>query len=137
MPKPIKITKVFDSTIEEVWQALTDPNALSEWLMPTDFKPELNYEFQFKSKPAIGFDGIVNCKILELKEKELLSYSWSGGPLKETRVTFRLSTENNGTRLDFEHGGFSNSLSNILVKKLLSGGWKKIITLRLLKNLTA
>lgn len=135
MTKPIKITKVFDASVDDVWEALTNKELLSEWLMPCDFVAKVGHEFQFKTKSAIGFSGVIHCKVIAIKEKELLSYSWSGGPLKDTVVVFRLSPQNGQTRLDLEHSGFKNSISNLLVRKILANGWKKIITVRLFNNL--
>lgn len=127
MPKSIEVSKLYDFPIGDVWKALTDANALSEWLMPCDFVPKVGHEFQFKSKPSPGFDGIVRCKVLELKEPELLSYSWSGGPLNNTVVTFRLTTQGDRTRLDFEHSGFEGFFSSVIVRRILANGWKKKI----------
>ncbi len=135
MAKSIKLTHVFDAQIDDVWEALTNQNALSEWLMPNNFIPKIGHEFQFKTKSSIGFSGVVNCKVIDIKEKELLTYSWSGGPLKDTMVTFRLADEGKKTRLELEHSGFKNSLSNLIVKKILTNGWKKIIKVRLENNL--
>src|SRR5438045_3841323 len=51
---------------ERVWRALTDADAMAAWLMPNDFKPLLGHRFQFRTKPAPGFDGVVNCVVLAL-----------------------------------------------------------------------
>ncbi len=137
MAKSITLTRVYDFPIEEVWNALTDQKALSEWLMPCNFIAEIGHEFQFKTKPSPGFDGVVNCRVLQIKEKELLSFSWSGGSLENTVVTFKLTQLGKKTRLDFEHKGFEGFVNNIIVKKILSNGWKKkILTVQLLKYLS-
>jgi len=137
MSKSIKLTKTYNFPIEKVWQALIDPKALSEWLMPCDFEPKVGHKFQFKTKPYPGFDGITNCEVLELKENELLSFSWSGGSLKNTIVTFKLVPQGNQTRLDFEHSGFEGLINSLLVKRILSNGWKnKILSIQLQKYLS-
>ena len=84
MEDSIKMKVTYDHPLESVWEALTDAEAMSEWLMPCDIKPIVGHQFQFRTKPYPGFDGIVNCEVLEIKEKELLSFSWNGGSLKET-----------------------------------------------------
>lgn len=138
MARSIKFTKTYDFPVSEVWEALTNPDALSEWLMYSiNFTPEIGCEFQFKTKGNSFFDGTVNCKVLELKENELLSFSWSGGPLKHTVVTFKLTPENNSTQLDFEHSGFEGLVENVMVRKILEKGWKnKILTQKLVKYLS-
>jgi len=127
MGKSIKLTRVYEAPLEKVWQALTDQKAMSEWLMPCDFEPKIGHKFQFRTKSYPGFDGIVNCEVLELRENELLSFSWSGGSLKNTVVTFKLLPENGKTRLDFEHSGFEGLVNSLIVRKILSNGWKKKI----------
>ncbi len=127
MLKSIQFSRVYDYPIEAVWHALTDAEAMSEWLMPCNFKPEVGYEFQFKTKPYPGFDGITHCKVLEVKEKELLSFSWSGGSLKDTTVTFQLSDLDGRTKLDFAHTGFEGFVNSVIVRRILARGWKKKI----------
>ena len=106
MTRMIKIVKLLDAPIEDVWQALTDKDALSEWLMPCDFEPRPGHEFQFRTQSSVGFNGIVSCKVLEIEDLEKLSFSWSRGPLKNTIVTFRLAARDNKTLLELEHTGF-------------------------------
>lgn len=128
MERSIKLTKEYDASIEDVWAALTSKEALSEWLMPCNFEPIIGYEFEFRTKPYPGFDGVTKCKVLELKDQEVLSFSWSGGSLKESKVTFRIQAlPNNRTSLDFEHTGFVGFVNGFIVRGILSNGWKKKI----------
>lgn len=137
MARSIKITKVYDFPISDVWEALVNKTAMSAWLMPCNIEPVIGHKFQFKTKPYPGFNGIIDCEILQLKEQELLSFSWSGGSLENTIVTFKLSKEGAGTKLDFEHRGFEGLLNRIIVKKILSNGWKKkILTVLLPQHLS-
>ncbi|MAU70745.1 MAG: hypothetical protein CML04_01505 [Pseudozobellia sp.] len=137
MAKSIQFTKVYDFPVKKMWNALTDPQALSEWLMPCDFLPKIGHEFTFRTKSYPGFNGIVDCRVLELKEMELLSFSWSGGSLSDSVVTFRLvDLDGKKTRLDFEHSGFKGLMNTFLTRKILSNGWKgKILTVQLQKYL--
>ena len=137
MKKSIKLTKTYDFPVEKVWQALTDQKAMSEWLMPCNFEPKIGHQFEFKTKPAPGFDGIVHCEVLELVEKKFLSFSWSGGSLKDTLVTFKLTPEGDKTRLDFEHSGFEGFVNSVIIRRILSNGWKKkILVIQLPKYLS-
>ncbi|MEL6556594.1 MAG: SRPBCC domain-containing protein [Bacteroidota bacterium] len=132
MKDSIKMKVTYDHSLESVWEALTDAEAMSEWLMPCDIKPIVGHQFQFRTKPYPGFDGIVNCEVLEVIEKELLSFSWNGGSLKETKVSFRLEKNGDGTTLQFEHSGFQGFFNKLVVKKILSNGWKTKILVKLL-----
>ena len=39
---------------EDVWLALTDPQALAEWLMPNNFEPVAGHKFRFHVDPMPG-----------------------------------------------------------------------------------
>lgn len=122
--------------MEEVWKALTDKDAMSEWLMPCDIEPVVGHKFQFKTKAFPGFDGNIDCKVLEVIENQLLSFSWSGGPLKRTQVSFRLEKSGDTTIVYFKHSGFEGFLNKLIVRKILSNGWKtKILPVLLQKYL--
>jgi uncharacterized protein YndB with AHSA1/START domain len=137
MSKSITLSKTYHHPIDKVWGAITDPEAMSEWLMSCDFQPQIGYEFNFTTKPGPGFDGIVRCKVLELNPPNLLVFSWSGGSLVDTLVTFKLTAvTQDQTRLDFEHSGFEGFINNLIVKRILANGWKsKILKVQLLKYL--
>ena len=134
MPKSINISVTYDFPVEEVWQALTNKEAMSQWLMPCDIVPIVGHKFQFRTKSYPGFDGIVDCEVLEVKENELLSFSWSGGSLKDTIVTFKLRAKGQQTILDFEHSGFEGLMNRIIVRKILANGWKTKILVKFLPN---
>lgn len=137
MKKSIQLTVTYDFPVEEVWNALTDKQALSEWLMPCDMEPIVGKQFQFKTKPAPGFNGIIDCEVLEVVPNERLVFSWTGGSLKNTRVTFNLKRKGTQTILDFEHGGFEGFLNKMIVRRILSNGWKTKILVEYLPNYLA
>ena len=94
---------------EKVWRALTDPQLLSEWLLPIaalDLQP--GAEFRFTAPPQPEWDGIVNGRILEADAPRKLSYSWVVGDL-DTIVTFTLKPTESGTWLSLLHSGFQES----------------------------
>jgi uncharacterized protein YndB with AHSA1/START domain len=91
---------------EKVWRALTDPALLAEWLLPVlDLKLEQGAEFTLKTQPYPGWDGIVNCRILEIEAQRRLSYAWAV-PFLDTVVTFTLTPTAEGTRLSLVQSGF-------------------------------
>ncbi len=76
---------------EKVWRALTDPVLLAEWLLPVvELTLEPGAAFTFKTQPYPGWDGIVNCRILEIEAHRQLSYTWVVGYM-DTVVTFTSS----------------------------------------------
>ena len=93
---------------EKVWRALTDPALLAQWLLPVvDLELEAGAAFTFKTQPYPGWDGIVNCRILEIEARRKLSYAWVVGDMAlDTVVTFRLTPTASGTRLSLVQSGF-------------------------------
>lgn len=84
---------------ERVWEALTDPDALSDWMLPTrDFAPEPGRRFRFDG-------GGVEGEVREAEPARRLVYTWRPAPhLPEGRVTWTLTpTERGGTRLRIVH----------------------------------
>ncbi|MEK8022539.1 MAG: SRPBCC domain-containing protein [Candidatus Hydrogenedentota bacterium] len=94
---------------ERVWHALTDPVLLAEWLLPVfDLKLEPGAAFSFKTQPFPGWDGVVNCRMIEIDVHKKLSYAWVVGEM-DTVVTFTLTPTASGTRLVLVHSGFKST----------------------------
>jgi uncharacterized protein YndB with AHSA1/START domain len=93
---------------EKVWRALTEPALLAEWLLPVfDLKLEPGAAFTFKTQPYPGWDGTVNCRLVEIEAHRKLSYTWVVGDMElDTVVTFTLTPTASGTRLSLVHSGF-------------------------------
>jgi uncharacterized protein YndB with AHSA1/START domain len=91
---------------EKVWRALTDPVLLTEWLLPVvDLKLDPGAAFTFKKDPQPGWDGIVNCRFLEIEAHRKLSWRWVVGDI-DTVVTFTLTPTASGTHLSLVQSGF-------------------------------
>lgn len=92
----------------KVWRALTEPALLAEWLLPVlDLKVEAGAAFRFKTQAYPGWDGTVNCRMLEIEPERKLSYTWVVGDMEiDTVVTFTLAPTASGTRLSLLQTGF-------------------------------
>jgi uncharacterized protein YndB with AHSA1/START domain len=119
---------------ERVWRALTDPRLLEAWLMPNNIRAEVGARFQFRTAPAPGWSGIVECEVLEVVPHRLLVYSWRGGSKSaegygqelDTVLTWKLTPlEGGGTRLYLEHSGFD---PDGFAFKAMSQGWKRKVS---------
>ena len=91
---------------EKVWRALTDPELLAEWLLPVvGLKLESGAAFRFQTQPYPGWDGTVDCQMLEIEAPRKISYTWRV-PFLDTVVTFTLTPTASGTRLSLVQSGF-------------------------------
>jgi uncharacterized protein YndB with AHSA1/START domain len=91
---------------EKVWRALTDTVLLTDWLLPViELKLEPGAAFTLKTQPQPGWDGIVNCRFLEIEAHRKLSLRWIVGDI-DTVVTFTLTPTASGTRLSLVQSGF-------------------------------
>src|ERR1700759_1763707 len=100
MERNIVVKWHFAHRPEKVWQCLTNPDILAQWLMKNDFKPVVGHNFNFHTKPIpkMGFDGIVYCRVLEVIPNQKLVYTWKGGPAPgvialDTLLTWTLMPE--------------------------------------------
>ena len=107
---------------EKVWRALTDPVLLAEWLLPVvDGKLDPGAVFTFKTQPYPGWDGTVNCRILEIEAQKKISYTWVVGFGLDTVVTFTLTPTASGTRLSLVQSGFKPDQKKNLVARATAG----------------
>jgi uncharacterized protein YndB with AHSA1/START domain len=91
---------------EKVWRALTDPVLLADWLLPVvKGTLEPGAGFTFKTQPVGGWDGIVNCRVLEMDALKTLSYTWGAAGMDNV-VTFTLTPTTSGTHLSLVQSGF-------------------------------
>src|SRR5690606_1659974 len=103
----VSLDFVYESSIEEVWKALTDSEILAKWIWNNDFKPVVGHKFQFRAEPNEWWDGIVNGEVLEVDEPHKLSYTWASQG-ETTTITWTLKEGPDGTiHLHFEQSGFS------------------------------
>ena len=129
MERSIKHEYFFAHPPQSVWEYLTKPELMKQWLMPNDFQPIIGYEFQFRTaaKASLNFDGIFYCKVLEIVPHKKLSYTWNCGPGDgkinlESIVTWKLEPKDKGTQVFLEHTGFKKD-ENLGLYNGLMHGW--------------
>lgn len=132
MSETIRREILIPQSREQVWNAITESATLAEWMYPNDFKPRVGHEFTFEvpPNPKVGFEGLtVRCAVLECDAPSRLVFSWTvGEPVVDTRVSFQLEPDGDGTRLIFEHAGFD--LSQPRGEQAFKGaqfGWAKML----------
>jgi uncharacterized protein YndB with AHSA1/START domain len=128
----IRVVRDYPHLPSKVWRALTDPELIALWGMrPEGFTPTVGTRFKFVAKPQPGWRGFVECEVTEAREPAVLSYTWVGDESgKETRVTYLLEPHDGGTRLTFEHTGFTGIGGFLLAKLMMGPGWRKMLGIK-------
>lgn len=108
-----------------VWKALTSRELVSEWLMPTaDYDPSVGHRFVFRAPKMPGWDGVINCVVLEVNAMSKLVWSWQGSNMRRpTRVSFVLEPSGTGTLLTLEHSGFEG-VGGFILSRMHRSGWR-------------
>jgi uncharacterized protein YndB with AHSA1/START domain len=130
----IRIVRDYPYPVARVWRALTDPDLIPLWTAtgaggrPEGFAPVPGTKFRFVAKPKPGWNGIVNCEVLEAREPALLRYTWTdGGGGATTEVTYRLVPVGDGTRFTYEHTGFTG-VGGLFMAQLLGRVRRKMLS---------
>jgi len=87
----------FEAPPERVWRALTDPEELAGWLAPAAIDLRVGGSIVLKFE-----DGDERGTITEIREPELLAYTWNEGET-DSLVRFELEPDGGGTRLMLRH----------------------------------
>jgi len=132
-----RITRDYPHPIERVWRVLTDPELVPRWTTtgqggrPEGFMPVAGTKFRFIAKPVASWRGIVDCEVLEVDAPALLRYSWIGDEgAAPSFVAYRLQSIDGGTRLTWEHTGFTG-IGGFFMCRLLRSVRAKMLTVAL------
>jgi len=133
----IHIVRDYPYPPARVWRAVTDPELIPRWTAtgaggrPEGFVPVAGTKFRLVARPKPGWNGIVNCEVLEVREPSLLRYSWAGDDGGEvTEVAYRIEPHHGGTRFTYDHTGFTGP-SGFFMARLLGSVRRKMLTVGL------
>ena len=145
MTKSLRREAFFRHSQEDVWAAITTPEAIAEWLMPNDFKPEVGHKFRLQVDENFMFSGISECEVLEVDPPNKLVFNWVIVPKDRDAprhtpmiLTWMLSSVDGGTRLVLEQAGLEHISWHY--RWMMSGGWRRYIKSllpKVLKNFEA
>jgi len=103
--RSVIVEREFAHPPEKVWRALTESSLIEQWLMKNDFQPVTGHSFQLRMEPVPNWNGVVDCRVLDVEPRKTLSYTWGTLGL-ESVVTFTLTSTDAGTHVRMEQSGF-------------------------------
>ncbi|MDG6106774.1 SRPBCC domain-containing protein [Dactylosporangium aurantiacum] len=112
--RSLLLRRTYDATIDDVWDACTDPVRLGRWLGQVDGDLRLGGTFQLKDN-AGG-------RVLRCEAPHLLAVTWSFGGGMDTEVELRLTAgPDDTTVLELEHSSPAEIVDE-LVRQYGPGG---------------
>ncbi len=105
--------------VAQVWEALTQPELIKDWLMPNDFRPEVDHAFSFSAEW-----GEVECRVTVVEPMRRLAYTWAAFDV-DTIVTWTLTPSDVGTLLRMEQAGFRADQKQAIGGA--TGGWRRFL----------
>jgi uncharacterized protein YndB with AHSA1/START domain len=130
----IHIVRDYPYPPAKVWRAMTDPDLIPYWTSTgkgaraVGFQPVAGNRFQFVAKPMPGWRGIVDCEVLEVRDRELLRYTWVDADGKTpTHVRYQLEHTPGGTRFTYHHTGFTG-IGGFVMAKVLGSVRTRMLT---------
>lgn len=132
---PIVVTAIYQTTIEKVWSAITEPAEMRQWFFEQieSFKAEVGFETQFLIENE-GKKFTHSWKIVEVVPNKKLKYSWNYPEYSgDSFVIFELSEIAEGVELTLITEVLENFPQDMLEFKRESciGGWEYFLNDRL------
>jgi uncharacterized protein YndB with AHSA1/START domain len=119
----IELEHFYAQSPDMVWQALTDPNLLARWWAPGDVRDLVGHRFDLD----MGSFGKQQCEVLEVEPEKLFKYKFGIGSL-DTTITWKLTPENGGTRLQLTHDRFDmQSPMGRQASEGMRAGWPNVL----------
>lgn len=132
--KTINIEQNINAPVSKVWKALTDKEQMGHWFAEVDsFEPRVGFRFSFYTGGEEQ-KYLHICKVIEVKQKELLSYNWHYEDIPgNSTVRYELFAKGNNTIVRLTHEGIvsfpqDNPLFSV---EAFNEGWKEIIKISL------
>jgi uncharacterized protein YndB with AHSA1/START domain len=137
---PIIVTQIFNNSIKEVWNAITELQQMKKWFFQNipSFNPEVGFQTEFIVQSDLRtFTHL--WKITEVIPYKKIKYEWS---YKEHKglgfVTFELTEKENHSLLRLTNEGLESFPQNIaeFSRESCQGGWEYFIQKNLKDYLT-
>jgi uncharacterized protein YndB with AHSA1/START domain len=129
--KPVIVVQEYNTSIDKVWNALTNKEEMKYWYFNLpEFYAVNDFEFQFYGGKDENNQYLHLCKITDVSLQNKLSYSWRyDGYPGISFVTFEVIEKDSKTTLKLTHTGietFENENSDF-AKSEFEAGWNYIL----------
>ncbi len=108
---------VYPHSLQKVWAALTESNALSQWLLPNTFELRVGHRFTFQEetyRKQNSWNGIIECEVIEVEPLRRLAYTWAAYPGQlEMLISFTLKPVAHGTLLCLEQRVYTRTEQSV------------------------
>jgi uncharacterized protein YndB with AHSA1/START domain len=120
--------RVYATTPERVWWALTDMAALKRWYMEANgLTPEVGCLFTLHDSDAKGWSGWLDCEVLVAEPSERFVYrSTERKDQLITTVSWTISEHADGVHVKLDHTGFGG-WNGMIAGTMLRFGWKSLL----------
>ena len=119
----LRFERLYAAAIEDVWQLLSDPDGIEQWLGVADVELWPGGRFRLLEVGGQGIAGV----ILTLEPPHVLEYTWDSAQWTGGTVRYELSESANGTQLVFTHIHPAKSWELFRYKSL--AGWHTLLDL--------
>jgi uncharacterized protein YndB with AHSA1/START domain len=120
----VKFDRLIDRPVEKIWEALTDPKVLANWIGTVEVELRVGgkYEVHFRESK-----NVMTGRITQLEPMRLLEYSWleSHIPVPQSLVRWELRPEGSGCRLKLTHSIPATAPWDEVVG--YAGGWQDFL----------
>ena len=128
---PVVVEEVFDSSINQVWEAITDKDKMVKWFFDNipDFKPEVGFKVSFNVNSGER-DFLHLWEIIEVIPIKKIKYNWKYQDYKgDSNLTMELKEENGKTKITVTSEvleSFDDSIPEFKRESCI-GGWNYFI----------
>ncbi|MBS0295713.1 MAG: SRPBCC domain-containing protein [Proteobacteria bacterium] len=118
---------------ERVWQVMTGPGLVEEWLGCMGFEAKLGVVFYMQpdgAKRAAGdVSGATHCELEALEPPSLMRFSWYMPGTPKTHVELRAEPAGGAVRVSLVHSGWDQFEPDQVraIRDMLDGGWRSFV----------
>lgn len=132
--EPIRHSVAIAVPIDHLWQVLTGPATVSQWLGCLAYDGQVGHTFYMQSDPAKrvanDLSGATHCDLETLEAPHRFVFSWYMPGTPKTHVSFTLTAiSTTSTQVELVHDGWDQFPAEMVrgIRDMLDGGWSSAV----------